>query len=185
MEKNHDMMKTSLLQDIRKSSKRILVFAIVFLICELISRPAEILYTYLMQKKAASGNSLSFTNYLNAIQFDSLPEQIIRAVMIIASIIALIVLLSRIRKSESPFQEKHGKILQIIAVLNAAIAFVHVIAQIVMRIVYGAFEPGGLLGYFSPRIFSYWLLANAAMLYFLAWVIRYGALLQQESDETL
>ena len=185
MEQNHDLMKASSLQDIRKSCTRLLIFSIVFLICELISRPLQILYTFLMQKKMAAANSLNFIDYLNATRFGSLPEQIIRAVLIIASVTALIILLSRIRKSASPFQEAHGKILQIIAVLNAAVAFLHVIAQIVTEIVYGSFNAGGLLYYFSPRAFSYLLLANAVLLYFLAWVIRYGTLLQQESDETL
>ena len=38
---------------------------------------------------------------------------------------------------------------------------------------------------FTPMAFNYWPLADAVLLFFLAWVIRYGAVLQQQSDETL
>lgn len=185
MEKNHDMMKTASLTRIRKSCGKILVFAILFLIIELISRPCMLLYTVLMQKKLGANGNLSLLDYLNAIRFGSVPVQVVRAVLMIASVVILIVLFVRIRKSESPFQEKHGKILQIIAVLQGIIPFVEIIEQVILRAQDGTLYVENILFLFRPNYFSYWLFANAVMLFFLGWVIRYGAGLQRASDETL
>lgn len=185
MEKNHDMMKTASLTKIRKSSRTVLIAAILFLLMQLISRPLQLLYTVQMQKKA--GASSNILDYLNAVRYGSVPVQAARAALMIASVVILIGLFVRIRNSESPFQERHGKILQIIAVLQGIFPFTENIEQIILRL----FRPGerldieSILFLFSPDRFSYWLLANAVMLFFLGWVIRYGAVLQQASDETL
>ena len=185
MEKNHDMMKAASLTKIRKSCGTILVFAILFLMIELISRPCMLLYTELMQKKLGASGDLNLLDYLNAFRFGSVPVQVVRAVLTIASIVILIVLFVRIRKSESPFQEKHGKILQIIAVLLGIIPFVEIIEQVILRVLDGTLYIENILFLFRPDHFSYWFLANAVLLFFLGWVIRYGAGLQQASDETL
>lgn len=185
MEKNHDMMKTASLTKIRKSSRTVLIAAILFLLMQLISRPLQLLYTVQMQKKA--GASSNILDYLNAVRYGSVPVQAARAALMIASVVILIGLFVRIRNSESPFQERHGKVLQIIAVLQGIFPFTENIEQIILRL----FRPGerldieSILFLFSPDRFSYWLLANAVMLFFLGWVIRYGAVLQQASDETL
>ena len=185
MEKNHDMMKAASLTKIRKSCGTILIFAILFLVIELISRPLQLLYTVQMQKKLGADGHLYVMDYLNAFRFGSVPVQIVRAVLMIASVVILIALFVRIRKSESPFQEQYGKILQIIAVLQGIIPFLENIEQIILRAQDGTLYIENILFLFRSDSFSYWLLANAVMLFFLGRMIRYGAGLQQASDETL
>lgn len=141
MDNNHDKKKALSLGQIRSSCKSLLTFTIIVLIVELISRPATVLYTYLMQKQFGAGSEINMYAVLPTLQFGSIPEQIFRAVLTIAAVIGLIVMLQRIRKSDSPFEERHGRLLQIIA--------------------------QGLL----------FLLTAKKM--------KYGAMLQQESDETL
>lgn len=185
MEKNHDLKKASSLSEIRKKCGTVLIFAIAGLIFELISRPCRILYTVLMQRKMAASGEINLMDYLAATQFGSLPVQICRALLMIPSVIILIVLFARIRKSESPFQEKHGKTLQIIAVMQGIIPFISFAEQVILLAQDRMLCSERLLPLFSPTFFSYWLLANAVLLFFLGWFIRYGAFLQQESDETL
>ena len=185
MDSNHDQKKAESLAQIRQSCQSLLRFTIIVLIIELISRHATALYTYLVQKQYSSGHEINMHAALANLLFGNIPEQIARAVLIITSVIGLIMMLQRIRKSESPFEERHGRLLQIIAILEAIIPFIPVIGQIVLRAKYEPLAYEDIFALFHPRIFSYLQFGNALLLFFLAWVIRYGACLQQESDETL
>ncbi len=189
MENTIDRMKADSLGKIRKSCKSLLIFSIFLLIFDLISKPCAILYTIIMQKKLESQTEINIMDLLRASQFGGLPEQIIRAVLIITSAIALIILLARIRKNESPFREENGKLLQFIAILNLIIPFIRIVAEIIRDKLYSIkYSSHSTFDYsvmFTPMAFNYWPLADAVLLFFLAWVIRYGAVLQQQSDETL
>ena len=192
MENTIDRMKADSLGKIRKSCKSLLIFSIFLLIFELISEPCTILYTIIMQKYLESQSEINAMNLVASIQMaqlGKLPEQIIRAVLIITSAIALIILLARIRKNESPFREENGKLLQFIAILNLIIPFVRDAAAIIRdkldAIKYRTHSTFNYSVLFTPMAFNYWPIVDAVLLFFLAWVIRYGAVLQQQSDETL
>lgn len=182
MENNHDSVKQKNTEHIRRLAKPALILTVLFLAVQLLSTAYKLVYT-LSQPHTFNG---TITSYMSALAYAELPEMIVKFMLTAATLIPLILLFRSLRKDGQPFTERNAKFLKAAGILLGLRAAVPALIYFFRLLRYeGISNLSVFLDVFEHRTLSYPAVGFCILLLFLAKAFRYGAMLQQESDETL
>lgn len=182
MENNHDSVKQENTERIRRFAKPALILAVLIIAVQFLTTAYKLVRT-LMRPHTFDG---TLTSYLAASDYAELPVTIAKCVLTAASLIPLILLFIRLRKDGRPFTERNAKLLKAAGILQGLRAAVPALIWFFSVFRYdGISNPRVYLQFFDHRILSYPAVGFCILLLFLSRAFRYGAGLQQESDETL
>ncbi len=121
-----------------------------------------------------------------AVAYADLPMMVAKFVLSAATLIPLILLFRNLIKNGSPFTEQNAKLLKAAGILLGLRAAVPALMYLFSVFRYeGISNLSAFINVFDHRILSYPAVGFCILLFFLARTLRYGAVLQQESDETL
>lgn len=183
MDKNHDARKQQTNASIRRSGKIALVIAILILLGQIISFLYKVTFTL---RQPDTLEDQSFLGYLNYIRYGTVPDLIVRIVLTLGTMLPLILLLRDISRKGLPFTIQNGTRMFIAGIMQGLLALLPVLFHFVQMIRYGDASDTSSLAYLiQPNVLNYLNLSFCFLLLFLAGLFRYGAALQQESDETL
>ncbi len=182
MENNHETIKQNTTETIRRYSKPALILTAAVLVVQCIAAAYRGCYI-IAHRTAVDGSMLS---YLSEIEYQSLPVLIMKFVLTAGSLIPLLMLFRGLRKDGVPFSERNARLLKAAGIMQGLRALIPALMEIVPIARYEALsEPRLYLQFFDHRTLSYPALGFCILLLFLSRAFRYGAMLQQESDETL
>ncbi|SEQ70085.1 Protein of unknown function [Lachnospiraceae bacterium NE2001] len=159
---------------ISKMKKGSLIIGIICITCALLESIISIsylsgAYTRLTDEQYTS-DSLAYMN-----QYAFLKNGIAFCIVTIVMLISAIMFIT-ISRNGAPFANKNAQIIRVIGILTILEGFIPSTIAIIV------------LGYhqeFLPTLFSPVNILIGLLFVFLAYVIKYGAILQQESDETI
>lgn len=176
MEYNHDVLKEQASARIRQFAKTALVISVLFFIGQ----------TFLYLRRIIW--NLAYPNPLPGMTPIGYPtgDLIVKCILTDSTLILLTVLFSRLRKNGLPFTQTNSILLTAAGILQGLYAVLPAFFWLGTVLRYNAFsEPHIYLQFFRPNVMNYLSLSFCILLLFLARTFRYGAALQQESDETL
>lgn len=183
MEKNHDANKRQTTEQICRSSRIAMFIAVLILIGQISTFVLKLIAAAHVSKEP---DNQSMLGYLTYISYRPIPLLILNHLLLIGTTTLLIRILKDISKSGLPFTGINARRLTIAGILTAALTLVPPVYWLVQSIYYGGFSnPEVFTQFFRPNNLNYVHLSFCFLLLFLSVVVRYGAVLQQESDETL
>ena len=182
MENNHDSVKQKNTERIRRFAVPALILTVLFLAVQFIITAYKLI-SAITQPHTFDG---TLTSYLAASDYAEIPVTIAKFVLTAASLIPLILLFIRLRKDGRPFTERNARLLKAAGILQGLRAAVPALMWFFSVFRYEGFSnPRIFVEIFDHRTLSYPALGFCILLLFLSRAFRYGAGLQQESDETL
>ena len=182
METNHDSVKQKNTAFTRRIAKPALIATVLFLAVQFVNTAYKLMFT-VTKPHTFNGTIVSA---FAALSYAEIPELIAKFVFTAATLITLILLFRNLRKGSSPFTERNAKLLKAAGILLGLRAAVPALIWFFSVFRYeGISNPHIFVEFFDHRTLSYPAVGFCILLLFLAKAFRYGALLQQESDETL
>lgn len=185
MENNHDARKQQINAHIRKSGKVSLIITIIVLIWQIPSFGYQFAYTIRQSDTLEIHSVLDIINYQ---PFGTVPDLIVKSLMTLGSLILLILLFNGLRKNGLPFTERNRKLVRNIGIIQGFQALLPPVFRLIQNLPnkeYLDARSNLIMTFFHPSNLNYFTLNISVLLLFLSWILRYGAELQQESDETL
>ena len=122
--------------------------------------------------------------YLTFRPYGRIPDLIVKCILTFSTMALLILLFGSLRKTGLPFTERNIRLMKAAGILQGLQAVLPAVFHVVQIVLYNGFSVFTNLRNFS-HIMNHVTLGVCIVLLFLAWTFRYGAVLQQESDETL
>lgn len=183
MEKNHDANKRQTTEQICRSSRIAMFIAVLILIGQISTFVLKLIAAAHVSK---APDNQSMLGYLTYISYRPIPLLILNHLLLIGTTTLLVRILKDISKSGLPFTGINARRLTIAGILTAALTLLSPVYLLVQEVIYSGFSnPEVFTQFFRPNNLNYVHLSFCFLLLFLPVVVRYGAVLQQESDETL
>ena len=183
MEKNHDANKRQTTEQICRSSRIAMFIAVLILIGQISTFVLKLIAAAHVSKEL---DNQSMLGYLTYISYRPIPLLILNHLLLIGTTTLLIRILKDISKSGLPFTGINARRLTITGILTAALTLLSPVYLLVQEVFYSGFSnPEVFTQFFRPNNLNYVHLSFCFLLLFLSVVVRCGAVLQQESDETL
>lgn len=186
MNSNHDTNKQASNLRIRKSSRVALVITSVLFIERIIMTVARVIYTLLQPQVSDLASGGSILDFLQNRPISLIRNIIVPGLLGVASLLPLVLLFKQVSRDGIPFTAKNRKLLLFSAIMEGLLAILPVISTHTYNTFHGNFDLNSLFSFVvGGNGMNPFHTGACILLLFLAALLHYGMILQQESDETL